>query len=85
ASTARADLALAGGRPRRAPEDPSRLTDAERRVALRAAEGLSNADIARALYLSVHTVESHLKRVYAKLGIASRRQLMTIDLGEGGP
>ncbi|HEX2118685.1 MAG TPA: helix-turn-helix transcriptional regulator, partial [Acidimicrobiales bacterium] len=55
------------------------LTSAERRVARLAAAGHSNAEIARLLFLSVNTVETHLKRVYAKLGLSSRRELMTYD------
>jgi len=51
------------------------LTPGERRVAELAAAGLSNRQIAARLYLSVGTVEAHLSRVYAKLGVASRAQL----------
>jgi DNA-binding CsgD family transcriptional regulator len=51
------------------------LTPAERRVAELAAGGLSNKEIAAQLYLSVYTVEAHLSRVYAKLGVSSRTQL----------
>ena len=51
------------------------LTDAEQRVADLAAAGLSNPEIAAQLYLSRSTVETHLKRVYAKLAIDGRRQL----------
>ena len=40
-----------------------------------AATGLSNKEIAQALYVTVHTVEVHLSRAYAKLGIRSRAQL----------
>jgi DNA-binding CsgD family transcriptional regulator len=76
ADAARRELAAAGGRQRRRTTDASRLTPAELRVAREAAAGRSNADIARALYLSVHTVESHLKRAYAKLGIRSRTELV---------
>ncbi|MEQ3551701.1 LuxR C-terminal-related transcriptional regulator [Pseudonocardia nematodicida] len=52
-----------------------RLTTREREVAALAAEGASNAEMARALVLSVRTVETHLGHVYAKLGIGSRAEL----------
>jgi DNA-binding NarL/FixJ family response regulator len=51
------------------------LTEAERRVAALAAEGRSNKEIAAALFLAVGTVESHLSRVYRKLGVRSRAEL----------
>ena len=51
------------------------LTPGERRVAELAAAGLSNKQVAEQLYLSVATVEAHLSRAYAKLGVASRAQL----------
>lgn len=51
------------------------LTASERRVALLAAEGRSNKQIASALSMAVHTVEVHLSRTYAKLGVHSRAQL----------
>lgn len=76
ADEARRELSLARGRRRRRDADREELTAAERRVADLAAEGLSNAEIARALYLSVNTVQTHLKHIYAKLGIRSRRELM---------
>jgi DNA-binding NarL/FixJ family response regulator len=44
-------------------------------VAELAAEGLANKEIAQTLFVSVHTIEAHLSRVYAKLGIRSRAQL----------
>lgn len=79
AATARSELFLAGGRRRRRTDGHGHLTSAERRVARLAAAGHSNAEIARLLFLSVNTVETHLKRVYAKLGLSSRRELMTYD------
>jgi DNA-binding CsgD family transcriptional regulator len=51
------------------------LTASERRVAQLAAEGRSNKQIASALSMAVHTVEVHLSRTYAKLGVGSRVQL----------
>lgn len=51
------------------------LTPGERRVAERAAGGLSNREIAVELHVSVKTVESNLSNAYRKLGIRSRSQL----------
>jgi DNA-binding CsgD family transcriptional regulator len=73
---ARAELELAGGRPR-TPflSGVESLTPAEWRVAELAAEGLSNPEIAQALFLTRKTIETHLGHVYQKLGIGSRDRL----------
>jgi pimeloyl-ACP methyl ester carboxylesterase/DNA-binding CsgD family transcriptional regulator len=60
------------------------LTGAERGVAVLVAEGLSNPVIATRLFVSRHTVESHLKHAYAKLGISSRVELAGLALREDG-
>jgi pimeloyl-ACP methyl ester carboxylesterase/DNA-binding CsgD family transcriptional regulator len=54
------------------------LTAGERRVAELAAVGLSNPQIAQQLYLARGTVETHLKRVYAKLAIDGRHELAAV-------
>ena len=51
------------------------LTTSERRVARMAAEGMSNKQIAQALFVTVKTVETHLYRTYQKLDVSSRAQL----------
>jgi DNA-binding CsgD family transcriptional regulator len=51
------------------------LTERERAVAALVAEGHTNREVATALYLSARTVEAHLTRVYAKLGLSSRSAL----------
>ncbi|MGH2874105.1 MAG: AAA family ATPase [Solirubrobacteraceae bacterium] len=76
ARLARAELAAAGGRRRRRDGDRSALTAQEQRVASLAAEGMTNAQIAAALYLSPKTVGHHLGSVYGKLRISSRRELI---------
>ena len=53
------------------------LTPSEQRIAGMAAEGLSNGDIARALFLTRKTIEMHLGNAYKKLGIRSRAELPT--------
>jgi DNA-binding CsgD family transcriptional regulator len=51
------------------------LTPSERRVAELAASGMTNRDIAAALFISPKTVEANLARVYRKLGIRTRAEL----------
>lgn len=76
ADLATEELHLAGGRRRRGPAaSGDQLTPAEFRVAREAAAGRTNPEIARHFNLSPNTVQSHLKRVYSKLGINSRRSL----------
>jgi DNA-binding CsgD family transcriptional regulator/tetratricopeptide (TPR) repeat protein len=53
------------------------LTVRERTIAEFAAKGASSAEIAGQLHLSIRTVDNHLQRVYWKLGIRSRRELVT--------
>jgi DNA-binding CsgD family transcriptional regulator len=52
-----------------------RLTTREREVSWHAVQGLSNADIAAMLGISVRTVETHLSRAYHKLGVSGRAEL----------
>ena len=75
ADQARHELRAAGGR-RRAPATDA-LTSQEHRVADAVCEGMSNREIAAALYLSPKTIEFHLRQIYRKLGIHSRTQLVT--------
>jgi DNA-binding CsgD family transcriptional regulator len=71
AEQARAELKRIGGRA------PSRdeLTEAERRIAALVAEGRTNREVAAALFVTEHTVEGALTRVYRKLGVRSRTEL----------
>ncbi|MGE2714159.1 LuxR C-terminal-related transcriptional regulator [Mycolicibacterium litorale] len=68
AQRARDELARVNVRPTR----DQGLTPSERRVAELAASGMSNRDIAAALFISVKTVEANLGRVYRKLGVRGR-------------
>jgi DNA-binding CsgD family transcriptional regulator len=70
AAQARAELARLAGR-----SAGGGLTETERRVADLAACGLTTSEVAAALAVSPKTVEGHLSRIYAKLGVRSRTQL----------
>jgi DNA-binding CsgD family transcriptional regulator len=73
---AREELVAAGARPRRIMRTGvDALTASERRVALMAADGMTNREIAQALFVTLRTVEVHLTHAYHKLDIASREQL----------
>lgn len=72
----RAEIHATGARPRStALSGVGALTSSERRVAAMAAEGLSNREIAQALYVTPKTIELHLSSAYRKLGIRSRHDL----------
>ena len=53
----------------------SSLTATEERVAESVSQGLTNRQVAKLLYMSHHTVDSHLRHIYWKLGINSRIEL----------
>src|SRR6185295_16024596 len=75
---ARTELHASGARPRRsALSGLESLTASELRVCQLAAEGLTNAEIAQALFVTRRTVETHLGNAYRKLEIKSRTELPT--------
>jgi DNA-binding CsgD family transcriptional regulator len=76
AARAARELTAAGETVRgRAPDRAESLTAQEARIARLARDGLSNPDIGAQLFISPRTVEYHLRKVFTKLGIESRRQL----------
>ncbi|HJP80091.1 MAG TPA: AAA family ATPase [Pseudonocardiaceae bacterium] len=84
AGRANRELLATGERARRrAGEPPGLLTSQERRIAALAGDGRTNVDIGSMLSISPRTVEYHLHKVFAKLGISSRTELHLV-LGETG-
>jgi DNA-binding CsgD family transcriptional regulator len=88
AERARQELAATGETARKRPAPPAvtrieALTAQEAQVAQLAREGLSNPEIGARLFISAHTVQYHLGKVFTKLGISSRNQLHTVL--PGGP
>jgi DNA-binding CsgD family transcriptional regulator len=70
------ELLAAGAKPRStALTGVASLTPSERRIAAMAAEGMSNREVAQALFVTTRTVEMHLSNSFRKLDISSRTQL----------
>jgi DNA-binding CsgD family transcriptional regulator len=84
-ATVRARLVAAGARPRRpALTGRDALTPRERRIATMAAAGMSNREIAEALFITRKTVETHLGRTFRKLGAVARGDLAHLLEAEPG-
>jgi DNA-binding CsgD family transcriptional regulator len=79
AERARRELVATGGTAHRRPEEArGMLTPQEAQIAQLAREGLSNPEIGARLFLSPRTVQYHLGKVFTKLDITSRNQLVRI-------
>jgi DNA-binding CsgD family transcriptional regulator len=82
AERARRELRATGETARKRDLSPlAELTPQELQVARLVGEGATNKAVAAQLFVSPKTVEYHLRKVFAKLGIASRTELIRIDLG----
>ena len=81
AERARAELRASGETARRrTPEAAATLTPQERQIARLVGQGLTNKEVAAQLYLSPRTIDAHLRGVFAKLGIDSRRALRDMPI-----
>jgi DNA-binding CsgD family transcriptional regulator len=84
AERARHELLATGEKVRKRNRDArDELTPQEAQIAGLARDGLSNPEIGAQLFISAKTVEWHLRKVFTKLGISSRRQLRTVLTEEG--
>ena len=80
AERARRELVATGEKIAKQPSGSGdELTAQETQIARLAGDGFTNQEIGAQLFISTHTVEWHLRKVFVKLGITSRRQLRTIS------
>jgi DNA-binding CsgD family transcriptional regulator len=84
ADRTRVELRASGVNARKRVDETRRdLTPQEEQIARLAAGGATNPEIATRLFLSSNTVEYHLRKVYRKLDIKSRRELARTSLADG--
>ncbi|XVU30602.1 LuxR C-terminal-related transcriptional regulator [Actinoplanes sp. CA-054009] len=76
ADRARAELRATGESSPRREDARDRLTPQELQIAMLAADGLTNRDIGQRLFLSPRTIGTHLYKIFPKLGVSSRTELV---------
>ncbi|HEY8497625.1 MAG TPA: response regulator transcription factor [Limnochordales bacterium] len=69
--------------PRQQPDPFAALTQREREVLQLMARGLTNAEIARRLFISEHTVKNHVSSIYRKVGSADRTRVVVMAIRTG--
>lgn len=75
------ELAATGARARKRVGDaPTRLTAQEFQIARLVATGATSKEVGTQLFLSPRTIDAHLRNIFRKLGITSRRQLRDLPL-----
>lgn len=80
-------LGVRTGAPRHRPAGApgwANLTESERKLIPLVVDGLTNRAIADRLFVSVHTVNTHMKHIFAKLAVNSRVELTRLAIGPGG-
>ena len=83
---AEAELRATGEKAReRDPSTLDQLTPQELQIAGLVASGMTNREVAAQLYLSPRTIDYHLRKVFSKLGVASRTELVQMDVPEQEP